>query len=66
MKAFDYGYSKEGKFLKEVGIPDHLNLSSEKPVCGPKITVRTLSVTTDCIKIGKGVVQSYIFVTLFI
>ena len=60
MKAFDCGYSKGWKFLKEVGIPDHLNLSPEKPVCGPKITVRTLSVTTDCIKIGKGVQQGCI------
>ena len=35
-------------------------LSSEKPVCSQKATVRTLHRTTDLFKIGKGVHQGCI------
>ena len=34
-KALDcVDHNKLWKILKEMGIPDHLNLSPEKPVCG--------------------------------
>ena len=46
-----------GKFLKEMGIPDHLlrNLYA-----GQKATVRTGHGTTDWFQIGKGVHQGCI------
>ena len=35
VKAFDcVGHNKLWKIPKEMGIPDHLSLSAEKPVCG--------------------------------
>ena len=34
-KAFDgVDHNKQWKILKEVGIPDHLNMSPERPICG--------------------------------
>ena len=34
-KAFDgVDHNKQWKILKEVGIPDHLNRSPERPICG--------------------------------
>ena len=54
-KAFDcVDHNKLWKALKEIWIPDHLNLSPEKLVCGSKATVRTLYGTTDWFKIEKG------------
>ena len=46
------GSQQTGKFLKELGVPDHLYVSQQavEPVCG----------TTDWFTIGKGVQQSCI------
>ena len=49
-----------GKFL-ELGIPDHSCLSSKRPVCGSKATVRTVRHgASDWFKIGKRVRQGCI------
>ena len=45
------------EILKEMEIPDHLNLPPEKLVCKSKVTVRTRSGAIDWFRIGKGVCQ---------
>ena len=44
-----------GKFLKEMGIPDHLTCLLRNLYVGLEATVRTLHGTTDCFNIGKGI-----------
>ena len=46
--------------MKEIGIPDYLNLPLEKSVCKSGSKVRTGHGTTDWFQIGKGVRQGYI------
>ena len=53
------------KFLKEMGIPDHLTYLLRNLYASQKATIRTLNETIDWLKIGKGVTKLYI-VTLFI
>ena len=44
-----------GKFLKEMGIPDHLTCLLRNLYAGQEATIRTGHETMDCYKIGKGV-----------
>ena len=48
------------KFLKEMGIPDHLTCLLRNLYAGQEATVRTGHGTTDWFQIGKGVLQSCI------
>ena len=54
-KAFDYG-----KFLKDMGIPEHLTCLLRNLYVGQEATVRTGHGTTEWFKIGKGVCQGCI------
>ena len=66
-KAFNcVGHKKLWKILKEMGIPDHLTCLLGNLYAGQEATVRTGHGTTDWFKIGKGVYQGCIFVTLLI
>ena len=57
-KAFDcVNHNKLWKFLKEMGIPDHLTCFLRNLYAGQEATVRTGHETTDWFKIGKGVRQ---------
>ena len=49
-----------GKFLKEMGIPDHLTCLLRNLYAGQEATVRTRHGTTDWFQIGKGVCQACI------
>ena len=49
-----------GKFLKEMGIPDHLTCLLRNLYEGQEATVRTGQGTTDWFQIGKGVCQNCI------
>ena len=49
-----------GKFLKEMGIPDHLTCLLRNLYAGQEATVRTGHGTTDWFQIGKGVRQGCI------
>ena len=49
-----------GKFLKEMGIPDHLTYLLRNLYAGQGATVRTGHGTTDWFKIEKGVHQGCI------
>ena len=49
-----------GKFLKEMGIPDHLTCLLRNLYPGQEATVRTRHGTTGCFQIGKGVRQGCI------
>ena len=49
-----------GKFLKEMGIPDHFTTASLETYTGQEATVRTRHGTIDCFKIGKRVCQGRI------
>ena len=49
-----------GKFLKEMGIPDHLSCLLRNLYAGQEAMVRTGHGTTDCFQIGKGVRQGCI------
>src|SRR5574341_875425 len=49
-----------GKFLKEMGIPDHLTCLLRNLYAGQEATVRTGHGTTDWFQIGKGVCQACI------
>ena len=44
-----------GKFLKEMGIPDHLTCLLRNMYARQEATVRTLYGTTDWLRIEKGV-----------
>ena len=48
------------KFLKEIGITDHLTCLLRSLYVGQEATVRTSHGTTDWFQIGKGVCQGYI------
>ena len=59
-KAFDYvDHNKLWEILREVGIPDHLNVPAEKSA-GQEATVRTEHGKMDWFQIGKGVCQGCI------
>ena len=47
-----------GKFLKEMGIPDHLTCHLRNLYAGQEATVRTGQGTTDCSKSGKEYVKA--------
>ena len=49
-----------GKFLKEMGIPDHLTCLLRNLYAGQEVTVRTGQGKTDWFQIGKGVCQGCI------
>ena len=49
-----------GKFLKEMGIPDHLTCVLRNLYAGQEATVGTGQGTTDWFQIGKGVCQGCI------
>ena len=56
MKALDCVYhNKLWKFLKEIGIPDHLACLLRNLYVGQEATVRTGHGKMDWFKIGKGV-----------
>ena len=58
IKAFGcVNNSKPWKFLKEMGIPDHLTCLLRNLYVGQEATVRTGHGTTDWFQIGKGVCQ---------
>ena len=60
-KAFDcVDHNKLWKFLKEIGIPDHITCLLRNLYAGQKATVRTGHRTTDWFQIGKGVHQGCI------
>ena len=60
-KAFDYvDHNKLWKFLKEMGIPDHLTCILRNLYAGHEATVRTGHETTDWFQIEKGVCQGCI------
>ena len=60
-KVFDcVDHNKLWKFLKEMGIPDHLTCLLRNLYAGQEATVRTGPVTTDWFHIGKGVRQGCI------
>ena len=57
-KAFDcVDHDKLWKFLRAMGMPDHLTCLWRNLYAGQEATVRTLCGTTDCFKIEKGVRQ---------
>ena len=54
-EAFDcVDHNKLWKFLKEMGIPDHLTCLLRNLYAGQEATVRTGHGTTDWFQIGKG------------
>ena len=60
-KALDYvDHHKLWKFLKEMGIPDHLTCPLRNLYAGQEATVRTGHGTTHWFQIGKGVHQGCI------
>ena len=60
-KAFDYvDHNKLWKFLKEMGIPDHLTCLLRNLNADQEATVRTGHGTTDGFQLGKGVCQGCI------
>ena len=60
-KAFDcVDHNKLWKFLKEMGIPDHLICLLTNQYAGQEATVRTGHGTTDWFQIGKGICQGCI------
>ena len=60
-KAFDcVDHNQLWKFLKEMGIPDHLTCLLRNLYAGQEATVRTGHGTTDWFQIGKGVHQGCI------
>ena len=50
-----------GKFLKDLGTPDHLSCLLSNLYAGQEATVRTGHGTTDLFQTGKGVRQGSIF-----
>ena len=60
-KAFDcLDHNKLWKFLKEIGIPDHLTCLLRNLYAGQEAIVRTGLRTTDWFQIGKGIHQGCI------
>ena len=56
VKAFDsVDHKKLWKFLKEMGIPDHMSCLLRNLYASQKATVRTGHGTTDLFQINKGV-----------
>ena len=55
-----------GKFLKEMGIPDHLTCLLRNLHAGQEARVRTRHGTTSWFQIGKGMCQGLYIVTLLI
>ena len=53
-------HNKLWKFLKEMGIPDHLTCLLRNLYAGQEATVRTRHRTTDWFQIGNGVCQGCI------
>ena len=53
-------HNKQWKFLKEMGIPDHLTFLLGNLYAGQGATVRTGHGTMDWFQIGKGICQGCI------
>ena len=53
-------HNKRWKFLKEMGISDHLTYLLRNLYVGQEATVRTGHETTDWFQIGKGVHLSFV------
>ena len=67
LKAFDcVDHNKLQKFLKEMGIPEHLTCLLRNPFSGQEATVRTGHGAMNWFKIGKGVHQQLYVFTLLI
>ena len=61
-KAFDsVDHNKLWKILNELGIPDHLTCLLRNLYAGQEETVRTRHITTDWLKIGKGILSPCLF-----
>ena len=61
LKAFDcVDHNKLQKFLKEMGIPEHLTCLLRNTYASQEATVRTGPGTMDWFSIGRGVLQAYI------
>ena len=61
-KAFDsVDHKKLWKFLKEMGIPDHMTCLLRNLYASKEATIRTGHETTDWFQIRKGVCQGCIF-----
>ena len=58
-------HNKLWKFLKEIGIPDHLTCHLRNLYAGQETTVRTGHGTIDWFQIGKGVCQGCILSPCF-
>ena len=66
-KAFDcVDHNKLWKFLKEMGISDHLAYLLRSLYAGQEATVRTGHATTDWFQIGKGVRQGCILYSAYL
>ena len=59
-KPFVWITTNCGKFLKDLGTPDHLSCLLRHLYAGQEATVRTRHRTTDWFQIGKGVRQGCI------
>ena len=57
----NYRFNQPRKFLKEMGIPDHLTCLLRNPYAGHEATVRTVHGITDWFQIGNGVPQDCIW-----
>ena len=65
-KAFDcVDHNKLWKYLKEMGMPDHLTCLLRSLYVGQETTVRTGHGTTDWFQIGKGIYQGCILSPCF-
>ena len=58
-------HNKLWKFLKEIGIPDHLTCHLRNLYAGQETTVRTGHGTIDWFQIGKGICQGCILSPYF-
>ena len=56
-----WGSQQTGKFLQEIGIPDHLTFLLRNLCAGQEATVRTGHGTMDWFQIGKGALQGCIW-----
>ena len=61
-KAFDrVDHNKLWRFLREMGIPDHLTFLLRNLYAGQEVTFRSGHGTIECFQIGKRVCQGCIF-----
>ena len=65
VKPLNVWITTNWKYLKEMGIPDHLTCLLRNLYAGQEATVRTRHGTTDWFQIGKGVCQDCILSPCF-